>query len=239
MTLPKDGRTHSGQGIVRGSRANYGLPGLQIDSGLGARWTCLVFPCRHHIYELVLRQVYEFYMGETKSDKVRLFVDFRKSWDGINKENYIPGIDEPEVAKILTPEVRANIKSFITSKMENKIFRYVESFEIKFLMFHPTGADHHARWMSKGIYSQNISLYKSDQASITFQIIPYLQFLTNNHGFRNAKKKALSCHVSLPKKSLQLLASAKIQFLRKQIWNYLKAITKTFQLIPNSDLFVQ
>ena len=40
--------------------------------------------CRHHVYELPLKNVFEKYFGKTKSPEVALFKKFQKSW--VNKE---------------------------------------------------------------------------------------------------------------------------------------------------------
>lgn len=83
------------------------------------------FPCRHHIYELILRLVYEFFMGATKSDVVLLFQTFKKCWEKIDQKNYRTGISDKEVLTTLTPKFRAELKEFIKDKLKNKVFRYI------------------------------------------------------------------------------------------------------------------
>lgn len=82
------------------------------------------FPCRHHIYELVLKLVYQFFMGETKADTVKLFSDFKAAWDGIDQSQYSAGILDEEVAVALRPQLRSELKGFILDKLNNKVFRY-------------------------------------------------------------------------------------------------------------------
>lgn len=96
---------------------------IRLERFLGR--SLMFFPCRHHIYELILRLVYEFNMGETKSDVVKLFGTFKKAWDSIDKKKYRSGISDKEVEKALKPQFRAQMKEFIQSKLDNKIFRYI------------------------------------------------------------------------------------------------------------------
>ncbi|GBN72849.1 Diacylglycerol kinase 1, partial [Araneus ventricosus] len=46
------------------------------------------FPCRHHIYELVLRSVFEYELNEvTSSTDVAFFKKIREKWNNLEKEN--------------------------------------------------------------------------------------------------------------------------------------------------------
>ncbi|GBL86751.1 hypothetical protein AVEN_95997-1 [Araneus ventricosus] len=48
------------------------------------------FPCRHHIYELVLRNVFEYELNEvTSSADVAFFKKIREKWNNLEKENYM------------------------------------------------------------------------------------------------------------------------------------------------------
>ncbi|GBM73181.1 hypothetical protein AVEN_30063-1 [Araneus ventricosus] len=48
------------------------------------------FPCRHHIYELVLRSVFEYELNEvTSSPDVAFFKKIREKWNNLEKENYL------------------------------------------------------------------------------------------------------------------------------------------------------
>ncbi|GBM85082.1 hypothetical protein AVEN_248813-1 [Araneus ventricosus] len=50
------------------------------------------FPCRHHIYELVLRNVFEYELNEvTSSPDVAFFKKIREKWNNLEKENYMDG----------------------------------------------------------------------------------------------------------------------------------------------------
>lgn len=64
------------------------------------------FPCRHHIYELVLRVVYEHFMGATKSDTVKRFGDFKKTWENIDKKEYAPGTADIDINAVLIIKAR-------------------------------------------------------------------------------------------------------------------------------------
>lgn len=84
------------------------------------------FPWRHHIYELVLRLVFEHFMGATKSDKVKLFSNFKAAWNQMDTKEYSCGTSDEKVAQALKPSFVKNIKDFIRKKLEDKTFRYLK-----------------------------------------------------------------------------------------------------------------
>jgi len=51
----------------------------------------LYLMCRHHIYELVLRCVFEEKCGITSGPNIPLFKKFQEYWSNINTSNFNPG----------------------------------------------------------------------------------------------------------------------------------------------------
>lgn len=74
-------------------------------------------PCRHHIYELILRSAFEVYWPATSGPNVPIFGRFQKIWDKIDKTNYKAGIEDPRVASIVLGE-KNEISSFITKCLQ-------------------------------------------------------------------------------------------------------------------------
>ncbi|XP_074105382.1 uncharacterized protein LOC141531445 [Cotesia typhae] len=58
-------------------------------------------PCRHHIFEIILRSAFEVYWPVSSGPNVPMFGRFKKSWDEINKTNYKSGIEDTVVADII------------------------------------------------------------------------------------------------------------------------------------------
>jgi len=54
----------------------------------------LYLMCRHHIYELVLRCVFEEKFGITSGPNIPLFKKFQEYWSKLNTNNYNPGIED-------------------------------------------------------------------------------------------------------------------------------------------------
>lgn len=50
----------------------------------------LKLACRYHVYELILRSVFELKFGETTGPNVSLFMEFQEKWDKIDQTKYKP-----------------------------------------------------------------------------------------------------------------------------------------------------
>lgn len=87
-------------------------------------------PCRHHMYELVLKAVYMHHMGGTKKPTVPLFDRFKAEWGSINPKTYVPGIAVPEIAKSLEHS-KNNIKHYILMQLIKDICRFNYLFKIR------------------------------------------------------------------------------------------------------------
>ena len=130
--------------------------------------------CRHHIAELVARKVFEVCMkSSTQQPGVPLFTKFQKEFVELQIEDLtVLNVDE-------LPPYQRNLAKEVLTWAEDHLSRgtfpredYRELLELSivclggkvenFKMRKP-GADHHARWMSKIIYSLKIFLVRSFQ----------------------------------------------------------------------------
>lgn len=139
--------------------------------------TLLWLPCRHHIYEIILRSVFEENITCHGSPNVKLFEKFKNAWAKINMKNFQYGIEDPMV-KICMQESAARIIGAVKNTLKEKQPRedYKEFLELillflgekpnkhhpKSLLFRSPGAVHHARWMAKAIYSLKIFLFRKE-----------------------------------------------------------------------------
>ncbi|XP_050532291.1 uncharacterized protein LOC126900540 [Daktulosphaira vitifoliae] len=142
----------------------------------------LYLPCRHHIYELILRGVFETKLPQvTLSPDIPIFKNFKKNWNNIDVSNTICGIDDVECCSALE-NYRNNILQFSRAMLRIGCFRddYKELLELsiiflngdsdKKIKIHPPGAMHQARWMSRAIYCLKIYLYRKQYLLKTFEI---------------------------------------------------------------------
>lgn len=131
----------------------------------------LYLPCRHHIFEIVLRYVFEAVFPNTVGPNVPLFIRFQKQWEALNKLNYKTGLDDPRNKNVLTTEKIESIKTFTTEVLTTKLPRddYKEFLELTLVFigvipekfrFRKPGACHHARWMAKAIYVLKMYLFR-------------------------------------------------------------------------------
>lgn len=134
----------------------------------------LYLPCRHHIFELILRSVFEKKLPTTTGPNVPLFKNFQEVWGEIDKTRFKSGLEDPQVRRLLTPEHIKRISSFVYKALTEIQPRddYKEFLELTLIFlgevpsdkvtFRYPGAFHHARWMSKAIYCLKIFLFRSE-----------------------------------------------------------------------------
>lgn len=133
----------------------------------------LYLPCRHHIFELILKEVYtKLLQSATVGPGVPIFQRFQQSWNSIDKNNFTPGIFDKDVAKHINNKEAYEIIEFCQNQLYSKQPRddYKEFLELMILFlgggisrdrkFSQPGPVHHARWMGKGIYSLKIFLFR-------------------------------------------------------------------------------
>lgn len=131
----------------------------------------LYLPCRHHIYELVLRATFENKFGKTSGPEVPMFARFREGWNELQSKTHMSGVQDDEVSVKIPVSVQIGIKSFCLNLLKEKHARadYKEFLELVLLFlgedlgeyhFKKPGAISHARWMSKAIYSLKVFLFR-------------------------------------------------------------------------------
>ena len=122
----------------------------------------LYFPCRHHMYELVLKCVFEEKISKSSAPEIPLFKKFQKAWPTIKQSNFRSGIEDDYInGKLQDIELKFNF-CFNTIQQKQPSGDYVEFLELMIIFlggtcakgnrFHVPGAFHHARWMAKAIY---------------------------------------------------------------------------------------
>lgn len=128
--------------------------------------------CRHHISELLLKEVFQLRMPNTTEPNVPMFVKFHDSWKTLDKTKFNSGMADKKIKKIMNGEEREDIINFCTGQLSKKQCRddYKEFLELvlKFLdapdahkiPFRLPGPMHHARFMSKAIYSLKMFLFR-------------------------------------------------------------------------------
>lgn len=137
--------------------------------------------CRHHIYELSLRDVFETKLKiPTKSPNVQLFEDFKKIWGSIDRKKFKSGLKDRFVKKHLCNEKIEELKEFYSGKLEAGVIRddYKELLELLLVFLGKTeqtyirqpGACHHARWMAKAIYTLKIFLFR-EQLELSKEVL--------------------------------------------------------------------
>jgi hypothetical protein len=127
----------------------------------------LYFPCRHHIFELVLRSCFDTLMGTTSGPDMLLFKRFKETWTKLDKKIYITGTNE------VSDDVRSTILRFLEYHLSMKKQQrddYRELLELtmiflggipkKGISFRTPGAVSHARWMAKAIYAFKIYMFQ-------------------------------------------------------------------------------
>ncbi|KAK2705869.1 hypothetical protein QYM36_016024 [Artemia franciscana] len=132
----------------------------------------LSLACRHHIMELVIGAAFRVCMGSTSSPEVPLFKRFQDYWRFIDTDKYETRIAADDLAR-LVDDIKQSTIDFANKHLEQSQPRddYKEFLELvliflgatpaKGVRFMSPGAMHHARWMSKVIYSLKIWMFKA------------------------------------------------------------------------------
>lgn len=131
----------------------------------------LIFACRHHIYELVLKAVFESKISQiTSSPDIPLFKKFRENWKNVDPEKLqsftekLSCLNVSDIDKLLD-----FYRIELTKNISRDDYRELIELSIIFLggdtdhkfKIRPPGAIHQARWMARAIYSLKISLFSS------------------------------------------------------------------------------
>lgn len=129
----------------------------------------LYFACRHHILEIMIGAVFLSAMGTTAGPDVGLFRRFQAKWELIDQQQYVTGAATEDVAPLL---LEVDAEWFRKALDERKGLRddYRELMELTLIFiggipsrgvrFLAPGPMHHARWMSKVIYSLKVWMFR-------------------------------------------------------------------------------
>ena len=133
----------------------------------------LYFPCRYHIMELILGAAFKASMPVASSGpEVQLFKRFQSSWSNIDKSVYESGMTNATVSSNVIDR-KEQIVDFASNQLLKHQPRddYRELLELTIiflgaipphgLRFRAPGPMHHARWMSKAIYSIKVWIFRS------------------------------------------------------------------------------
>lgn len=130
----------------------------------------LRFPCRHHIYEIALKSVFELKVSPSSAPEVSMFERFAKSWEKMDHDTYETGIEDQIVAAQISEAERDEIRKFCTDQLSKRQIRddYKEFLQLILMFlggdpvsFRTPGPTSNARWMAKGIYSVKIFMFRS------------------------------------------------------------------------------
>lgn len=131
----------------------------------------LSFACRHHVMELLTGDAYEACLGSASGPEVLLFKRFKSHWAFIDVASFEPGVNDDSIAQVFT-DTKDDILKFAACQLQEQHHRddYREFLELATIFlggvpsrgvrFNSPGAMHHARWMSKVLYSLKIFMFR-------------------------------------------------------------------------------
>lgn len=132
----------------------------------------LYLPYRHHIYEIILRGVFETVLPHTTTSP-DIPQKFRNNWNKIDITVITSGIADDLECCTALEDVRNDILHFCRAMLQNKFQRddYKELLELSIIFLNgnldnkfkirPPGAMHQARWMSRAIYCFKIYIFRN------------------------------------------------------------------------------
>lgn len=133
----------------------------------------LYLACRHHVLELIAGAVFNKIMPSSSAPDILLFKRFKDSWEFIDQNNFKDALTD-DVAADNIKGIREEMIEFITVKLTTERqprddYREVMELTLLFLgaplpyvtRFRYPGANHHARWMAKVIYTFKVWMFRS------------------------------------------------------------------------------
>ena len=133
--------------------------------------------CRHHIYEVILADVFTHVLGASSGPDIPVFKRLRSQWPSIDKTKFTVPSDDLFIGSL--GELRDEMTAFYTTALEKGSFPrddYAELLHLSLVFlggvpnrtieFRAPGALNHARWMAKAIYSLKIYLFR-EQIKLT------------------------------------------------------------------------
>lgn len=135
----------------------------------------LSLPCRHHIYEIILKSVFDVKMSASSGPGVPLFERFSKAWSTLEHSSYKSGFQDDIVRAKISDNECDDLKCYCQNLLHESLPRsdYKEFLQLALiflgeenLKFRVPGAISHARWMAKAIYCLKIFVFR-DQFAVT------------------------------------------------------------------------
>lgn len=129
----------------------------------------LFLPCRHHIYEIFLGNVFQKFIPSS-APEVPMFERFQKAWPTLNYESFQAGIEDENVRAQYTQSELNEINQYCSKQLTKPQIRddYREFLQLALMFigtdkfnFHIPGGISNARWMAKALYSLKIYLFRS------------------------------------------------------------------------------
>jgi len=130
----------------------------------------LYFPCRHHIYEIILRSAFEVNFVVTSGPDIQIFKRFQQFLPKININNYNTGLEDIIVSEKLNDITNVMLLFYMDQLRKPHNRDYRELLELAVILlggtttrgisFQYPGAMHHTRWISKAIYSLKIFIFR-------------------------------------------------------------------------------
>lgn len=177
------GLSHQIKAIVLGTTAsNTGLlqgACIKIQEQLQSELVWLA--CLHHVYEVILVDVFRSAYGPSSGPSIPLFSCFQDQWRNLDKRNFKTAEDDEEILanfvsdwSVPHEEAMRRLEVALRLTATRDDYRELTTLAYIFLggtppggiSFRAPGAFHHARWMEKGIYCIKIFLFH-DQFPLT------------------------------------------------------------------------
>lgn len=174
----------------------------------------LYLACRRHVLELLLRAAFEQKFPGTTGPDVPMFRRFREQWPTFNVNDFESGFNGLETSlKNEVPHIVESINDFLKEQQPRNDYRELLELSLVFLgfgeeiTFKKPGAIHHARWMSKAIFSIKMFLFrtafkmsKSDQDKL-YAVCKFIVFRYLTHWY------TAPLAISAPNNDLKLIKS--------------------------------
>lgn len=126
-------------------------------------------PCRHHIFEIVLKSVFDLKYSATSAPEVPIFNRFAEAWDNLNHTSFKCGLDDEIVRSKISEEDCDEVKHVCYQNLQKDQIRadYKEFLQLTVTFlggnggnFRTCSSTSHARFMGKAIYCLKIFLFR-------------------------------------------------------------------------------
>jgi hypothetical protein len=148
---------------------------VEIERMIGKDFVHLA--CRHHIMELVVGAAFTACLGHSSAPEVLLFKRFQQQWSLIDQTQYQTGAQASGIGVTVKQQVTAFARNQLLCESVRDDYREFLELSIIFLgsspprgvRFKAPGAMHHARWLSKVIYSLKVWMFQSQFRITAFE----------------------------------------------------------------------